>query len=455
MRPTEMLDLKEVPTKPTILPLNGNADSYALKKHSGLSLWAAAVFVGGNMAGSGVLALPRAVANAGPIGIALIAVFCIASGYLGTRLAMCWVIIEERYPEYKKGVRDPYPTIGFHAFGQFGRILVSITNTISLFGVSIVFLILCSDILTALVRSLLPGYTICTWLLVITLLLIPLSWIGSPKEFTWAGIAALVTTVIASVLSIIQAAIDAPTVSPPPEYPAPGFLSFFLAFGAILFSFGGASTFPTIQIDMKDKTKFPKAVAIAFVGLMLIYFPMATTGYYVYGDSVDSNILNNLSQGPMTVAAQVLIGAHVFSAFIIIFNPVCQELEKALKVPSEMTWKRIVTRTLLMLLALFIAETVPRFGKILDLVGGSTISLLTFILPPLFYMRIVDQRKPEWIERRISIIERIICWVMIAVGTLGGVASTVSAVISITQDSGMDVPCYLQPFMITDNSTAI
>ena len=39
---------------------------------------------------------------------------------------------------------------------------------------------------------------------------------------------------------------------------------------------------------------------------------------------------------------------------------------------------------------LFIAESVPSFGAILDLVGASTVTLLTFVFPPFFYMRLSD-----------------------------------------------------------------
>lgn len=48
---------------------------------------------------------------------------------------------------------------------------------------------------------------------------------------------------------------------------------------------------------------------------------------------------------------------------------------------------------------IFVGETIPQFGKILSLVGGSTIALLTFVLPPIFYMRICDQKKLDWPER--------------------------------------------------------
>ena len=42
--------------------------------------------------------------------------------------------------------------------------------------------------------------------------------------------------------------------------------TFALAFGTILFSFGGAPAFPTIQHDMKVTTDFPKAILLGFFG---------------------------------------------------------------------------------------------------------------------------------------------------------------------------------------------
>ncbi len=78
---------------------------------------------------------------------------------------------------------------------------------------------------------------------------------------------ALLTTVIACVMIITQAGIDAPAKKEEGlYYPSPTVSSFFLAFGSILFAFGGASSFPTIQNDMIDKSQFEKSVNIAFVG---------------------------------------------------------------------------------------------------------------------------------------------------------------------------------------------
>ena len=64
-------------------------------------------------------------------------------------------------------------------------ILVSIVNNIGLFGVSIVFLILCADNINSIVDSQVDNNPLnsCLWLLIIAAALLPLTWVGSPKEF--------------------------------------------------------------------------------------------------------------------------------------------------------------------------------------------------------------------------------------------------------------------------------
>ena len=53
------------------------------------------------------------------------------------------------------------------------------------------------------------------------------------------------------------------------EHDKPTFLSLSLAFGTIVFSFGGISAFPTIQNDMQHPHKFPWSVMLAYFGTFL------------------------------------------------------------------------------------------------------------------------------------------------------------------------------------------
>ncbi|XP_076079475.1 uncharacterized protein LOC143049691 [Mytilus galloprovincialis] len=69
-------------------------------------------------------------------------------------------------------------------------------------------------------------------------------------------------------------------------------------------------------------------------------------------------------------------------------NQVCQQFEAKIGVPKAFTWKRCIVRPLIVLVVLFIAESVPHFGSILSLVGGSTTTLLSYVSPCLFYMKL-------------------------------------------------------------------
>ena len=116
-------------------------------KH-GLGVITAAIFLAGEMAGSGVLALPFAMVGTGKkkfptllltlffvklfclellfifvgwAGASLILLFTLNAAFSGTRLGLCWVILEERYAEFRKEIRDPYPSIGEKAVGKWGR----------------------------------------------------------------------------------------------------------------------------------------------------------------------------------------------------------------------------------------------------------------------------------------------------------------------------------------------
>jgi len=57
----------------------------------------------------------------GWIGIVLLPLCCVANGWCGILLGRCWLILEERFPEYKEQCRNPYPAIGFEVFGKPGR----------------------------------------------------------------------------------------------------------------------------------------------------------------------------------------------------------------------------------------------------------------------------------------------------------------------------------------------
>ena len=128
---------------------------------------------------------------------------------------------------------------------------------------------------------------------------------------------------------------------------------------------------------------------------------MAAGCYFGLGDQVTDNIVMAMSSGWQRVVVEIMLLLHLITTFPIITNPPAQAFEKLLQIPPHFNWKRCVFRSLSVLSLLFIAESVPSFGAILDLVGASTVTLLTFVFPPYFYMKLVDASKErkDWVQR--------------------------------------------------------
>ncbi|XP_045602127.2 uncharacterized protein [Procambarus clarkii] len=413
-----------------------------VRGHKGLTVGLGAMFLIGEMAGAGVLNLPRAIANTWWVGVPLLVVLTVAVGYSGTRLALCWVLLEERWPEYNSPCRRPYPAIAFRALGKPGQIVTEVALGLTLFGAGTVYLLLASQLIRDLVGQLIPSITECAWSLIIGLSLIPISWLGTPKDFWPASVVAVSSTFLAC-LVVIGVVIARRDNYDPALYPAPTFNSFFLGFGSILFALGGASIFPTIQNDMRVRSEFPQCVIITFLVLLALYLPMVTVCYGVLGaNGIHDNILLAVSGWAVTVT-QAFLFCHFIFAFSIIVNPLNQTLEGLFNLPNRLGVRRCLLRTGVLLVVMLVSLAVPEFSKILDFVGGSTVALLSFVLPPLCYLRLCAVQGHDGLPlRELKRVEKVVLTVIVGVGVAGGVAATWSALREILSPGAFTTTCF-------------
>uniref|UniRef100_A0A1B6DU47 Amino acid transporter transmembrane domain-containing protein n=1 Tax=Clastoptera arizonana TaxID=38151 RepID=A0A1B6DU47_9HEMI len=421
--------------------------TFTVEKHegnidNGLSVLSAAIFIAGEISGSGILAIPKAVVDADWCGFVYLILFCLNAGYAGTKLGICWTIVEERYPEYKCFSRAPYCIIAEKAVGRWGSLLIAGCMRFTLFGASVVYLLLASQIFQSLMQNLTPGITYCWWFLIFSIFITPPMWLGSPKDFWAVGIGALITTAAAAILLCIQTILDGIFNATPVIHEYHSFKEYFLAFGTIQFCFGGASAFPTIQNDMKQRDQFYKSAIIGFSVVLMMYLPIGVAGFVVFGNNVSNNLSLSLSSGIMVSVANLILALHLFFALLIVINPVCQGCEEFLNISQKFGFKRCFLRTMIVVFMVIVGETIPRFNKILSLVGGSTVTVTSFVMPYYFYMRLCNQKNKDWPERSISNFQRILMWVLIILGLLGGTATTYNALYDIFSPNTFTNPCY-------------
>lgn len=426
-------------------------DAGAANGPKGISLFLATVFVVGGVAGIGILALPQSIEQTGWSGVFLIIASAFASGYCGWRLGACWTILEERWEEYRGHVRDPYPAIAFRAYGKYARIGTSAIQILGLFGYGSVFLLLAAELVMDVTRQFSDHkvhLSFCYWLIIIAVFMGALMLLGTPKDFGFAAFGAMGATAIAFVIIVALCCVRiSGGTAAWPKQPSVHFAGFFRGFGTIMFSYGGAAMFPTIQNDMRERSRFPMAVAYATVALVTLYVLMAIIGFITFGNEVNANILMSIGDGPISISVQLFFIVHLVTAFLIVINPMCQEVESHLGVPAEFTWKRVALRSVIMLALLFTTETVPHFGKVLPLVGSFMVGLTTFILPVVFYYKLCSDcdAKAEWKDRKIPVWEKVVILVILIVGLIGTIAGTGASIEDLVKPGSFALPCFIDP----------
>ncbi|KAE9414562.1 hypothetical protein Angca_002823, partial [Angiostrongylus cantonensis] len=352
------------------------------------------------------------------------------------------------------------------------RKLVSICIDITQFGIAVVYLLLSSKNIHDMIKTFSnTEFSYCIVVLILALCLLPITFLKSPQDFWWAVVIAMITTSCAVVLIIIGSSLDYELCSSHTAMPPYNPKNFFLALGTLLFAYGGHSAFPTIQHDMKNPAEFTKSVILAFSIMAVMYGPVCVMGYLTYHDAIRDSIIPSIQTVWIQQTCNILITVHCILTLTIVFNPLNQELEDLFKCPHHFCWQRVLIRSGTMLGVVFVAETVPNFGPLLDLFGGSTLTLTSVILPCVFYVYLntwkIKQESPD-VKNDSPITLRdvfkytprttlITCISIMIFGLLGGAAATFSAIVELTSTNFL-LPCYVSPFfkkVTLENTTLV
>ena len=65
---------------------------------------------------------------------------------------------------------------------------------------------------------------------------------------------------------------------------------------------------------------------------------------------------------------------------------------------ADFNHKRCLIRSSLVVLSILIAETVPRFDMIMQLIGGTLTGPLIFLFPPLIYLRLIRMSRCQGLK---------------------------------------------------------
>uniref|UniRef100_A0A7N0VK47 Amino acid transporter transmembrane domain-containing protein n=1 Tax=Kalanchoe fedtschenkoi TaxID=63787 RepID=A0A7N0VK47_KALFE len=384
------------------------------------------------MVGAGVLSLPYAMSELGwgPGVVVLILSWVIT-------LYTLWQMVEMH--EMVPGKRfDRYHELGQHAFGEkLGLYIIVPQQVVVEVGTCIVYMVTggkslkkfhdltCSDC-----KDIRTTYFIMMFAAVHFVL----SHLPNFNSISAVSLAAAVMSLVYSTIAWVASAEKGvqPNVSYAPRSTSTSGIvfDFFSALGNVAFAYAGHNVVLEIQATMPSSPEKPskipmwKGVVLAYIVVAVCYFPVALLGYYVFGNSVDDNILMTLQKPAWLIAtANLFVFIHVIGGYQIFAIPVFDMLEtvlvKKLKFKPT-TMLRFVTRNLFVAITMFIGIMLPFFGGLLGFFGGFAFAPTSYYIPCIMWLRLMKPKKfsLSWCANWICIVFGVLLTIIAPIGGL-------------------------------------
>ncbi|KAI7872201.1 transmembrane amino acid transporter protein-domain-containing protein [Spinellus fusiger] len=378
------------------------------------------------IAGTGVLGLPYALKQGGWIGVFIIFLSCVMSMYTGVILVECL---------YSSGNArlNTYKDVATASFGTVGGWVTFFFNFCVLFGIPVLFMVLCGSNLHQLCTGTVAELSVTHWIILSCVIVaIPFVLVKSMKEVALMSIFGTLATAIVVLVVLIEACLDQ-SKQFNVQHNGVVWNQFPIALSTISFSFGGNVVYPHVEASMKQRKDWNKVLGAGLLTCAVMYLIAAISGYYVYGDSVISPSYNRIPVGVGRTVAVVLMTVHVLTAAPILLTSLSLDIEEMLSITQTRlgVWRERITRgtfRLLMLTAIgTVAVFVPHFDDLMSLLGAFANCGLVMIFPILFYLRLTGIRNKPWYEL-------VWCAIVIAIGLVGLVFGTLESVQALVED---------------------
>uniref|UniRef100_A0A182PA47 Amidase domain-containing protein n=1 Tax=Anopheles epiroticus TaxID=199890 RepID=A0A182PA47_9DIPT len=346
-----------------------------------------------------IIALPKSIISCGLYGVPLVLFVITLQIYTAVVLGRCWTIAEKLDPSIVAKNRYPYAAIAEFTYGKRMSVFVTVLLDLTVFGGGIPNLLVAAQNLQLLGARISDGsleVSFCYWLLIIGLFLCPIMWLGSPKNMrTLASVSVVVCSSVAILtwISIGEDRSDSVTPFKDITLGLPPFVQLLKAYGIIAFQFDIHPMLLTIQVDMQHKRHIGKAVLFGILTTCTLSAITTLLTAYRYGMDATSNVLQILPRSWSLYLTILLVTLQLCLSSAVGNSALFQHIEDVLGASRDFTIKRCIIRSTLVWLGVLIAEILPRFDLVMGIIGGTLTGPLIFILPPLFYQRMLELEK--------------------------------------------------------------
>lgn len=375
-------------------------DAYHIleEPHKGTTWQRIAAVIVANMLGTGVLSLAFAASVMGWVPF-LLALFIFAFGGLYSGLLFA------RLFEYDPSCQV-LADVGKLAYGKWGENFTRVVAYVYIGGVTVIF-----HLTAALaIQQVFEGVEICKVLCSVIVLAVVLAF-SQMREFHSVGLLAAVGvgTIIVPCITVIAVLSHDGVVSGAVTRLVTSDSSTLVEKGVgvmdIVFAFAGQVIFIELQHSMSEPKTFPKAVVVSLVVMQASFLAVSCVGYYYIGEATLLNgdpITSQIRSGWEKRMVNAMLAIHVLIAYVIEGNVLVRGIAHMAGMDHIVTGPSFADRlkwgalsAVIVLSAFTLSNLIPFFSDIMGLMAAMCSVLLTYTLPMVFGVKLLDMSSFE------------------------------------------------------------
>ncbi|KAK5793913.1 hypothetical protein PVK06_035089 [Gossypium arboreum] len=373
----------------------------------------------GMLIGLGQLSTPYALENGGWGSVFLLVGLGFICTYTSHVLGKCL----DKNPK-----SESFADIGENAFGRKGRVLTTTFIYIEIFMALVSYTISLHDNLITVLSGTqikLPGvpnlHTSQLITVVAVLIALPSLWLGDLSSISFLSSGGILMSLVVFISVVCTAAFG--SVEANHSIPFLHVKNIPAISGLYIYSYAGHFVFPNLYKAMKDPSKFTKVSIVSFAACTLLYTALAFLGAKMFEPEVNPQITLSLPRHHFIT--KIALWATVLTPmtkYALEFAPFAIQLENNLLDSLSSRMKLIIrgfVGSILLLVILSLALSVPYFEHVLSLTGSLVSVFICMTFPSAFYIKL------SW--PHISKPVLILNLSLIAFGSILGVLGTISS----------------------------
>ncbi|KAG8378522.1 hypothetical protein BUALT_Bualt08G0145800 [Buddleja alternifolia] len=359
--------------------------------------------------GAGVLGLPLVVARLGwYAGLIAIGVSWLVTWYT------IWLLVQLH--ESVAGQRfDRYTELGQHAFGKrLGYWMVMPQQLVVQVGSNIVYMVTGGKSLKKCFGSLdhHADFKKSYYIMIFAFLHLILSQLPNFNSLKIISLTAAVMSISYSMIATGASIVHGTKVHHqgvqlhygfPSHKIADIILEIFSSLGVLAFAFAGHSVVLEIQATIPSTQEKPskkpmwRGVIAAYLIVALCYVPVAASGFWAFGNTVQDDVLLSLEHPIWVISiANFMVFVHVLGSYQVFAMPVFDKIEYALVDKFGYTpgrRLRLCARSAYVVATAFVGVLCPFFGGLLGFFGGLAFATTSYILPCLMWLTMKQPKR--------------------------------------------------------------